>query len=117
MISKKQTRLRRAKKTRVKIKELQLPRLSVHRTPRHIYAQLIMPHGKVVSSVSTLDEAVKKECTYGGNIAAAKIVGKHIAERCRALNLVKVAFDRSGFRYHGRIKALADAAREHGLDF
>lgn len=117
MISKKQTRLRRAKKTRIKIKELQLPRLSVHRTPCHIYVQAIMPGGKVVANASTLDEEVKKECVYGGNVAAAKVVGKYIAQRCKALDVIKVAFDRSGFRYHGRVRSLAESARENGLDF
>ena len=117
MIKSKQKRLRRAKKTRIRIKELQLPRLSVHRTPRHIYAQIIMPNGKVVASASTLVKEIKGECLNGGNVVAAKIVGKHIAERCKKLQLNKIAFDRSGFKYHGRVRALAEAAREHGLDF
>ena len=117
MISKKQTRLRRAKKTRAKITELRLPRLSVHRTPRHIYAQVLTPDGKIVASASTLDGEIKKECSYGGNVIAAKIVGKYIAGRCKTLDIIKIAFDRSGFKYHGRVQALAEAAREHGLDF
>lgn len=116
-MNKNQTRIRRAKKTRSKIKELNVPCLSVHRTPRHIYAQLIMPDGKVVANVSTLNADVKKECVYGGNIKAASIVGKNIALQVKKLGITKIAFDRSGFRYHGRIKALADAAREHGLEF
>lgn len=116
-MDKKLIRLRRAKKTRCKIKELVMPRLSVHRTPRHIYAQLVMPDGKVTACASTLDEAVKQESAYGGNKTAAAIVGKHIAERIKKLGITKVAFDRSGFKYHGRIKVLADAAREHGLEF
>lgn len=110
-------RLRRAKKTRAKIKELCMPRLSVHRTPRHIYAQIILPNGNVSVVASTLDKEVRQQCSYGGNIMAAKIVGKFIATRAKAANLDKVAFDRSGFRYHGRVKALADAARENGLEF
>jgi large subunit ribosomal protein L18 len=116
-MDKKFTRLRRAKRTRSKIKELVMPRLSVHRTPRHIYAQLVMPDGKIKASVSTLDAAVKQESAYGGNKTAAAIVGKCIADRVKKLGITKVAFDRSGFRYHGRIKALADAARENGLEF
>ena len=110
-------RLRRAKKTRAKIKELCMPRLSVHRTPRHIYAQIILPNGDVSAVASTLDKEIKQQCNYGGNVAAAKIVGKFIATRAKAANIVKVAFDRSGFKYHGRVKALADAARENGLEF
>jgi large subunit ribosomal protein L18 len=116
-MDKKLIRQRRATKTRAKIKELNVPYISVHKTPRHIYAQLIMPGGKVLAIASTLDADVKKECGYCGNIKSAAIVGKHIAERVKKLKIKKVAFDRSGFRYHGRIKALADAAREHGLDF
>lgn len=109
--------LRRAKKTRAKIKELNVPRLSVHRTPRHIYVQVINPDGKVVTSTSTLNAEVKKECVYGGNIKAAAVVGKAIALQAKNAGITKISFDRSGFRYHGRIKALADAAREHGLEF
>ena len=116
-MNKNQTRIRRARKTRSKIKELSMPCLSVHRTPRHIYVQLIMPDGKVVANVSTLGAEVKKESAYGGNIKAAAIVGKIIALQIKKLGITKIAFDRSGFRYHGRIKALADAAREHGLEF
>lgn len=110
-------RIRRAKKTRSKIKELNVPSLSVHRTPRHIYAQLIMPGGKVVVSISTLTPEVKKECAYGGNVKAAACVGKTAALKIKEHGITKLSFDRSGFRYHGRIKALADAAREHGLEF
>lgn len=116
-MDKKLTRVRRAKKTRAKIKELGVPRLCVHRTPRHIYAQLVLSDGAVKASASTLDEAVMKECAYGGNKSAAAVVGKTIAERIKKLGITKVAFDRSGFRYHGRIKSLADAARENGLEF
>lgn len=116
-MSKKLARLRRAKKARAKIAELRVPRLSVHRTSLHTYAQLIMPDGKVMVAASTLNADIKKECAYGGNIAAAAIVGKYIAERVKSAGITKVAFDRSGFRYHGRIKALAEAARENGLEF
>lgn len=110
-------RLRRAKKTRAKIKELCMPRLSVHRTPRHIYAQIILPDGNVLVVASTLDKEVKQQCSCGGNVTAAKAVGKVIAMRAIAAKIIKVAFDRSGFKYHGRVKALADAARENGLEF
>lgn len=111
------TRIRRAKKTRSKIKELEVPYLSVHRTPRHIYAQVIMPGGKVVASVSTLSAEVKKENDFGGNVKAAALVGKAIASIAKEKGVTKLAFDRSGFKYHGRVKALADAARENGLEF
>jgi len=110
-------RLRRAKKTRAKIKELNMPSLSVYRTPRHIYAQIILPGGKVVASASTLIEEIKKDFPYGGNVKAASVVGKIVAERGKQAGISKVSFDRSGFRYHGRIKALADSARENGLEF
>ena len=117
-MDKKTSRLRRAKKTRAKIRELRFNRLSVHRTPRHIYAQVIGPNGDtVLASVSTLQEDVRKELTGTGNVAAAAIVGKLIAERAKEAGVTKVAFDRSGFKYHGRVKALADAAREAGLEF
>lgn len=116
-MDKKKTRMRRAKKTRSKISELNMPRLSVHRTPRHIYAQVIMPGGKIVASASTLNADVKKDCAYSGNIKAAAAVGKAIALQIKKAGVGKVAFDRSGFRYHGRVKALADAAREQGLEF
>lgn len=117
-MDKKTSRLRRATKTRAKIRELRFNRLSVHRTPRHIYAQIIGPNGDtVVASVSTLQEDVRKDLTGTGNVAAAAIVGKLIAERAKEAGVTKVAFDRSGFKYHGRIKALADAAREAGLEF
>jgi large subunit ribosomal protein L18 len=93
-------------------------RLCVHRTPRHIYAQIIAPNGAhVVASASTLDKEVKQEVKYGGNIAAAAVVGKVLAERAKRAGVGKVAFDRSGYKYHGRVKALADAAREHGMEF
>jgi large subunit ribosomal protein L18 len=115
-MDKKQSRLRRARRARAKIKELKVHRLCVYRTPRHIYAQLIAPNGaEVVASASTLDKTLRETIPFGGNIAAAEIVGKAVAERARAKGVERAAFDRAGFKYHGRIKALADAAREHGL--
>ncbi|HHH35472.1 MAG TPA: 50S ribosomal protein L18 [Gammaproteobacteria bacterium] len=118
-MDKKTARLRRAKKARAKIRELGRYRLCVHRTPRHIYAQVISPSGsEVVASASTLDADVKSDIKGStGNVAAASVVGRVIAERAKAKGLTQVAFDRSGFRYHGRIKALAEAARENGLEF
>lgn len=117
IVNKSQARLRRAKKARIHIKRLTKTRLTVHRTPRHIYAQLIDGSGKVLAVASTMDQAVRKELSYGGNITAAKVVGRTIAERAIGHGVKEVAFDRSGFKYHGRIKALADAARESGLSF
>lgn len=117
MLNKRSVRLRRAKKTRAKIKQISLPRLSVHRTPQHIYAQIVNPDGAIKACASTLEEEIKKECPYGGNVKAAKVVGKFIAVRAKALGVDKVAFDRSGFKYHGRVAALAESAREHGLVF
>jgi large subunit ribosomal protein L18 len=91
-------------------------RLSVHRTPNHIYAQVIAPAGdKVLASASTLDADLRKGAT--GNIEAAAAVGKLVAQRAKDAGVEKVAFDRSGYKYHGRVKALADAARESGLEF
>ena len=117
-MDKKITRLRRSRKARAKIREMGIHRLCVHRTPRHIYAQVIAPTGsQVVTSVSTLDADVKGSLTGTGNVAAATLVGRMIAEKARAAGITKIAFDRSGFKYHGRVKALADAAREHGLEF
>lgn len=118
-MDKKQARLRRARRARAKIRELGENRLCVHRTPRHIYAQVIDASGsKVLVSASTLDSEVRSGMQGGtGNASAAAAVGKVVAERARAAGLSRVAFDRSGFRYHGRIKALADAARENGLEF
>jgi large subunit ribosomal protein L18 len=111
-------RLRRARKTRAKIAELKVTRLSVHRTNTHIYAQIIAESGdKVLASASTVEKEVRKEIKNGGNIAAAVLIGKRIAEKAKAAGITQVAFDRSGFRYHGRVKALADAARESGLTF
>jgi large subunit ribosomal protein L18 len=117
-LDKKQSRLRRARKARAKISELGTNRLSVHRTPRHIYAQVIGPDGgTVLVSASTLESEVRKGVKSGGNVEAAAIVGARIAEKAKAAGIDTVAFDRSGFRYHGRVKALADAAREAGLKF
>lgn len=116
-MDKKQSRLRRARRTRAKISELAVPRLSVHRTPRHIYAQIIAASGsEVVASASTVQADVKGKVKYTGNIEAASAVGKMIAEKALAAGVTSVAFDRSGFKYHGRVKALADAAREAGLE-
>jgi large subunit ribosomal protein L18 len=117
-MDKKTTRLRRAKRGRIHIREKGAVRLCVHRTPRHIYAQIISPDGnQVVASASTLDGDVRKDLASTGGIAAATVVGQVIAERARAAGITRVAFDRSGFKYHGRVKALADAARSNGLEF
>jgi large subunit ribosomal protein L18 len=117
-MEKKIARLRRARRARAKIRELGNHRLSVHRTPRHIYSQIIGPDGgTVVATASTVQAGVKEGLEKTGNIAAAAAVGKAIAEKAKAAGITKVAFDRSGFRYHGRVKALADAARENGLEF
>lgn len=116
MNEKKEARLRRAKSTRLKIRELGAVRLCVNRTPRHIYAQVISAcGGKVLAQASTLDANLRDGAT--GNVEAAQKVGLLIAERAKAAGVTKVAFDRSGFQYHGRIQALADAAREGGLEF
>jgi len=117
-IRKKERRLRRAVKTRAHIRNLDVARLSIHKTPRHIYAQLTDAQGaKVIAAASTVQTAVAEGLKFTGNVEAAKAVGKAIAERAKAAGVTKVAFDRSGFRYHGRVKALADAARESGLEF
>jgi len=117
-MEKKQARLRRARKTRAKIAELKMARLAVHRTNSHIYAQIFSGCGtQVVAAASTAEADVRKQLTNGGNVHAAKAVGKLIAERAKAKGIEDVAFDRSGFRYHGRVKALAEAAREGGLKF
>ncbi len=116
MSDKRTSRLRRARRARAKISELGATRLSIHRTPRHIYAQIIAADGgSVVASASTLDKDLRSGKT--GNADAAKAVGALIAERAQAAGVTQVAFDRSGFKYHGRVKALADAAREAGLQF
>jgi large subunit ribosomal protein L18 len=116
MSEKKLSRLRRARRARAKIRELGTNRLTIHRTPRHIYAQVIAGDGsKVLASASTLDKDLRSGKT--GNADAAKAVGLLVAERAKAAGITQVAFDRSGFKYHGRVKALADAAREGGLEF
>ena len=117
-MSKKTDRIRRATKTRAKIKQLGVNRLCVYKTPRHVYAQVIAPNGsQVLVSASSLDNEVKGQIKYSGNIDAAITVGKTLAERAKKVGISKVAFDRSGFKYHGRIKALANAAREQGMEF
>lgn len=116
MSEKKETRLRRARKARLKMRELETVRLSVYRSSQHIYAQVISADGaKVLASASTLDKELRDSAT--GNVDAAKKVGQLVAERAKAAGVTQVAFDRSGFKYHGRVKALADAAREGGLEF
>ncbi|MCL2830832.1 MAG: 50S ribosomal protein L18 [Betaproteobacteria bacterium] len=117
-MNKKQMRLRRARKTRAKIAELKMVRLCINRTGLHIYAQIISPCGsRVLASASSLDSDLKASLPNGGNVAAAALVGKLVAERAKKAGIEEVAFDRSGFKYHGRIKALAEAAREGGLRF
>ena len=116
MSAKNDSRLRRARRARTRIRGLGMNRLSVHRTPRHIYAQVIAPAGdKVLASASTLDSDLRSSAT--GNIAAAAAVGQLVAKRAKEAGIEKVAFDRGGYKYHGRVKALADAARETGLEF
>lgn len=118
-MDKKQARIRRGRRARAKIRELGAHRLTIHRTLQHIYAQIIAPNGEqVLTSASTLDKAVKSEISGStGNATAASVVGRFIAERAKEAGIDRVAFDRSGFRYHGRVKALAEAAREAGLQF
>jgi large subunit ribosomal protein L18 len=117
-MNRKQARLRRSKKTRAQIRLLGVNRLCVHKTPRHIYAQVISSDNQsIVTSASTLDRELRTKIKNGGNKDAATIVGQAIAERAKKAGVTKVAFDRSGFKYHGRIKALADAARENGIEF
>lgn len=117
-MEKKQARLRRARKSRAKIAELKMVRLAVHRSNCHIYAQIFSGCGtQVLAAASTAEAELRKQVANGGNIEAAKTVGKLIAERAKAKGIEAVAFDRSGFKYHGRVKALAEAAREGGLKF
>lgn len=117
-LNKREARIRRAKRGRMKMRELDAVRLSVYRTPQHIYAQVISPDGsKVIVCASTLDKLINGKVTSTGNIEAAVLVGKLVAQRALDAGIQKVAFDRSGFQYHGRVKALADAARETGLQF
>ena len=118
MKDKKTSRQRRLLRTRMHIKRLEAVRLNVYRTPRHIYAQVIAAEGgQVLAAASTVEKDLKAACKSTGNADAAKAVGKLIAERALKAGIKKVAFDRGGFKYHGRIKALADAARESGMEF
>jgi large subunit ribosomal protein L18 len=111
-------RLRRARPTRAKIQELRVPRLSVHRTNQHIYAQVLSANGgKVLASASTVEKGLRSQVANGSNVQAAAVIGKRIAEQAQKAGVIEVAFDRGGFKYHGRVKALADAAREAGLKF
>lgn len=117
-MDKKTSRTRRAKRTRYAIQRLEAVRLCIHRTPRHMYAQVLAPGGgEVIATASSLDAGVKGSVSFTGNVDAAKEVGKLVAKRALEKGIKKVAFDRAGFRYHGRVKALADGAREGGLDF
>ncbi|GAA3717247.1 50S ribosomal protein L18 [Oceanisphaera sediminis] len=117
-MDKKAARIRRATKARKKMLELGATRLVVHRTPRHIYAQVIAPNSTtVLASASTVEKSVREQVKYTGNVDAATVVGKAIAERAIEKGVTVVAFDRSGFQYHGRVAALAAAAREAGLQF
>ena len=117
-MNKKIARLRRARKPRARIADLKMVRLCVFRTNSHIYAQIISAEGdKVLASASTVEAEVRGSLKSGGNTEAAAVVGKRIAERAKTIGVEKVAFDRSGFQYHGRVKALAEAARENGLSF
>ena len=118
MADKRQARLRRARKTRLKMRDIEAVRLTVHRTNSHIYAQIIAAGGdQVLASASSLEKDVRGQLANGGNIKAATLVGQRIAEKAKRAGLETVAFDRSGYRYHGRVKALADAARAGGLKF
>jgi large subunit ribosomal protein L18 len=118
MLMKNEARQRRARKTRARIAEKKVVRLAIHRTNLHIYAQVISACGnKILASASSLEAEVRKDLANGGNKAAATVVGQRIAEKAKEAGITQVAFDRSGNRYHGRVKALAEAAREHGLQF
>ncbi len=118
MLNLKEKRIRRSKKTRATIAELGVIRLSIHRSNSHIYAQLIDDkNNKTIVSASTLEPDVRKEIKAGGNIEAAVMIGKRIAEKGIKFGISNIAFDRSGYKYHGRVKALAEAAREEGLKF
>ena len=118
MIDKNPARLRRARQTRLKIREIGAVRLTVHRTNGHIYAQITTPSGdKVLASASSLEKELRAKLKSGGNKSAAEAVGQRIAEKAKAAGIQSVAFDRAGYRYHGRVKALAEAARSGGLKF
>ncbi len=117
-MNKKSSRLRRARSTRMKIREQEAVRLCIHRTPKHMYAQIISGDGaSVLACASTLDKQIRSKLKSTGNVDAAKLVGTLVAQRALDAGIKSVAFDRSGFNYHGRVKALADAAREGGLQF
>lgn len=117
-LNKNTARIRRAGKTRHRIRRLGVNRLSVYRSSNHIYAQVFTPCGsKVLASASTLDKDIQTECGHCGNAKAAALAGSLLAKRCKDVGIDKLAFDRSGYRYHGRVKALADAARAGGIDF
>ena len=118
MIDKNPARLRRARQTRLRIRELGAARLTVHRTNGHIYAQITSPGGdKVLASASSVEKDLRAKLKSGGNKNAAEAVGTRIAEKAKAAGIASVAFDRAGYRYHGRVKALAEAARAGGLKF
>jgi large subunit ribosomal protein L18 len=118
MMDKKTSRLRRSRQTRIKIAQLRAVRLTVNRSNTHIYAQVIdATGGKVLAAASSAEKGVRSELKNGGNVKAAAIVGKLIAEKAKQAGVESVAFDRSGYRFHGRVKALAEAAREAGLKF
>ena len=125
MLTKKSQRIRRSRQTRARIAVQRVARLTVYRTNLHIYASVISDDGaKILASASTAEADIRKELAgdsktagKGGNVAAAAMIGKRIAEKAKAAGIEKVAFDRAGFAYHGRVKALAEAAREAGLQF
>ena len=118
MDTRKDARLRRVAKTRARIRRAAKSRLCVFRSPQHVYAQIIEPSGgRVLVSASTAEREVREQIGYGGNVGAAAAVGKRLAEKAKEAGIRRVAFDRSGYKYHGRVKALADAAREGGLEF
>jgi large subunit ribosomal protein L18 len=118
MFEKNPARLRRARQTRLRIRELNAVRLTVHRTNFHIYAQISSPSGdKVLASASTVEKEVRAKLKNGGNVKAAELIGQRIAEKAKTIGIESVAFDRGGYKYHGRVKALAEAARAGGLKF
>ena len=116
-MNKRTSRLRRAKRIRKHIQTLGVPRMSVYRSSKNIYVQVLSTDSRVLAQASTLDKEIAQQITFGGNKVAAKLVGEMIAKRCLEQNINKVAFDRSGFKYHGRLQVLADAARDGGMDF
>ena len=117
MINKQKSRARRSKKTRAKIEQLRMPRISIRRSSQHIYAQFIDVKGNVLAQASTIDPDLRSEISFGGNVDSARKVGLLLADRIKKAGVTKVAFDRSGYRFHGRVKALADGAREGGIEF